>query len=343
MSVDRPTFRAHCEETGLTGGVECGRLLAAQLSPHGSIDATPADRGDVILTAGLALSGLRRSFAHRAFPGCRRPRFRSFRRSPTAGWPSSRSTACGPTRFSRPARPTSWRWRRAAPSAGAPRRSSRRNTLPSHISMLTRLRARGARHDVGRLRAGPRADPGADDLSGSRAPRGCARAWSWARRSSRTFRDTGACDTFVLAAPDRRRRGIARRPGARRRGPICCSSTCPRWTSSATRQAVDVGGVSRRRCAALTPRSGASSRALPADTTIIVTADHGGHGRGAQRRQLAGHTIPWVIAGPSTARGKQLRRHPHHRHRRHRGVRPGRGAPARRAGHAGLRSVRQSK
>ena len=46
--------------------------------------------------------------------------------------------------------------------------------------------------------------------------------------------------------------------------------------------------------------------ALPADTTIILTADHGGHGDGHSAGNSQDSTIPWVIAGPSTARGKQL-------------------------------------
>jgi arylsulfatase A-like enzyme len=46
--------------------------------------------------------------------------------------------------------------------------------------------------------------------------------------------------------------------------------------------------------------------ALPLDTTIIVTADHGGRPEGHGSDSPIDTTIPWVIAGPFTAKGKQL-------------------------------------
>jgi arylsulfatase A-like enzyme len=46
--------------------------------------------------------------------------------------------------------------------------------------------------------------------------------------------------------------------------------------------------------------------ALPSDTTIIVTADHGGHPEGHGSDRPEDTTIPWVITGPSTQRSKYL-------------------------------------
>jgi len=45
---------------------------------------------------------------------------------------------------------------------------------------------------------------------------------------------------------------------------------------------------------------------LSADTTVIVTADHGGHPEGHGSDSPQDTTIPWVIAGPSVAKGRAL-------------------------------------
>jgi predicted AlkP superfamily pyrophosphatase or phosphodiesterase len=45
---------------------------------------------------------------------------------------------------------------------------------------------------------------------------------------------------------------------------------------------------------------------LPADTTVILSADHGGHLSDHGSNQASDMTIPWIIAGPRIAQGRQL-------------------------------------
>jgi arylsulfatase A-like enzyme len=45
---------------------------------------------------------------------------------------------------------------------------------------------------------------------------------------------------------------------------------------------------------------------LPADTTVILTADHGGHLSEHGSSQASDTTIPWIIAGPRIAQGRRL-------------------------------------
>ena len=89
----------------------------------------------------------------------------------------------------------------------------------------------------------------------------------------------------------RRRRGVAC-PRRSARGPICCSSTCPTSTSSATPRSgcrTPYLDAVRRADAAV----GRIVAALPADTTIIVTADHGGRpeGHGSDSPQDTHHSV----------------------------------------------------
>ena len=46
--------------------------------------------------------------------------------------------------------------------------------------------------------------------------------------------------------------------------------------------------------------------ALPAGTTVIVTADHGGTSRGHGTPAAEHVTIPWIISGPGCKRGATL-------------------------------------
>lgn len=46
--------------------------------------------------------------------------------------------------------------------------------------------------------------------------------------------------------------------------------------------------------------------ALPENTTLILTADHGGHGSGHGTADLLDTSIPWVIAGPRIRQGYAL-------------------------------------
>ena len=45
---------------------------------------------------------------------------------------------------------------------------------------------------------------------------------------------------------------------------------------------------------------------LPANTTVIVTADHGGHEQTHGSNAAVDMTIPWIMAGPRVLEGKQL-------------------------------------
>ena len=51
-------------------------------------------------------------------------------------------------------------------------------------------------------------------------------------------------------------------------------------------------------------------RALPFDATIIITADHGGHGTDHGADRAENMLIPWIITGPSIAPGKVLKHVP---------------------------------
>lgn len=46
--------------------------------------------------------------------------------------------------------------------------------------------------------------------------------------------------------------------------------------------------------------------ALPENTTVILTADHGGHDQGHGSNIPADMTIPWIIAGPNVTTGHQI-------------------------------------
>lgn len=47
---------------------------------------------------------------------------------------------------------------------------------------------------------------------------------------------------------------------------------------------------------------------LPLETSVIVTSDHGGHGRDHGTRDAADTTIPWIIAGPTVVHRGPLNR-----------------------------------
>jgi predicted AlkP superfamily pyrophosphatase or phosphodiesterase len=177
------------------------------------------------------------------------------------------------------------------------------NTLPSHVSMLTGY----APEQHGMMW---------DDYEPARGQIQVPTIFALARgKGLRTglvagkekfthFRDTGACDTFALApALDEE---VATRAGfAASARPdflfvhlpqVDLTGHVKRWMSPEYLDAV------RRADAAV----GRIVAALSPDTTIIVTADHGGHDLDHVTGNQQDSTIPWVIAGPSTARGKQL-------------------------------------
>jgi phosphopentomutase len=118
------------------------------------------------------------------------------------------------------------------------------------------------------------------------------------------FRDTGACDSFALA-PALDDEVAARAQSALSARPDLIFIHLPQvdltghaksWMS------VDYLAAVRRADAAV----GRIVASLSPDTTLIVTADHGGQGQNHGSDDRQDTTIPWVIAGPSTARGKQL-------------------------------------
>jgi len=45
---------------------------------------------------------------------------------------------------------------------------------------------------------------------------------------------------------------------------------------------------------------------LPGDTTVIFSADHGGHLSEHGSSQASDMTIPWIIAGPRITQGRRL-------------------------------------
>ena len=118
------------------------------------------------------------------------------------------------------------------------------------------------------------------------------------------FRDTGACDTFMLAPAldDEVASRASSAAGARpdllfvHLPQVDLTGHAKEWMSPDYLDAV-------RRADAAVGRIIAS---LPPDTTIIVTADHGGHAQNHGSADRQDTTIPWIISGPSTVRGRQL-------------------------------------
>jgi len=177
------------------------------------------------------------------------------------------------------------------------------NTLPSHISMLTGY----APQEHGVIW---------DDYAPARGQILVPTIFAMARNKGlRTgmvvgkekfahFRDTGACDPWILAAPgdDDVATRVAGAIAARQDQlfvhlpEVDLVGHASKWMSAAY-------------LAAVLHADGAVGRivaALPPDTTIIVTADHGGRPEGHGSDNPQDTTIPWVIAGPSTQRGRQL-------------------------------------
>ena len=177
------------------------------------------------------------------------------------------------------------------------------NTLPAHISMLSGYtpEEHGVMWDDYAPTRGQILVPTV--FAAARA-KGLRTAMVVGKEKFTTFRDTGACDTWVLAAPDDD--DVAGRiPTALTARPDLLFAHLPdvdlvghasKWNSEAYYAAV------RRADAAV----GRILSMLPADTTVIVTADHGGRPEGHGSDSPQDITIPWVIAGPSVAKGKTL-------------------------------------
>ena len=182
-----------------------------------------------------------------------------------------------------------WRARTVMPST----------TLPSHISMLS-----GVEPDVHGITW--------DEYEPARGRLFVPTIFSMARdRGKRTavmtgkskfayFCDSGACDTWTIA--DRSDDDVAGRvnggadllfvhlPDVDRAG------HATEWMSEAY-----LAAVRRQR-----GRDPADDVVRSPDVTVILTADHGGHVDGHGTSDPVDVTIPWIVAGPHTARGKVL-------------------------------------
>jgi arylsulfatase A-like enzyme len=177
------------------------------------------------------------------------------------------------------------------------------NTLPAHISMLSGYapEEHGVTWDDYLPSRGPILVP---TIFASARAKGLRTGMVVGKEKFTTFRDTGACDTWVLAAPDdddvagRIPLALVARPDLLfvHLPDVDLVGHASRWMSDAYLAAV-------RRADAAVGRIVAS---LSPDTTVILTADHGGRPEGHGSDSPFDTTIPWVIAGPSTAKGKVL-------------------------------------
>lgn len=177
------------------------------------------------------------------------------------------------------------------------------NTLPAHISMLSGYAPdeHGVTWDDYLPSRGAIMVP---TLFAAARAKGLRTAMVVGKEKFTTFRDTGACDTWVLAAPDDD--DVASRvPTALGSRPDLLFVHLPdvdlvghakQWMSADYLTAV------RRADAAV----GRIVAALGPDTTVILTADHGGRPEGHGSDSPLDTTIPWVIAGPFTAKGRVL-------------------------------------
>jgi arylsulfatase A-like enzyme len=177
------------------------------------------------------------------------------------------------------------------------------NTLPAHISMLSGYtpEEHGVTWDDYSPTRGQILVP---TLFHVARARGLHTGMVVGKEKFTTFRDTGACDTWVLAAPDdddvagRVSTALGARPDLLfvHLPDVDLVGHASKWKSDAYYNAV------RRADAAV----GRIVSAVSPDTTLIVTADHGGRPEGHGSDDPQDTTIPWVIAGPSVAKGRAL-------------------------------------
>ena len=177
------------------------------------------------------------------------------------------------------------------------------NTLPAHISMLSGYtpEEHGVTWDDYAPTRGQILVP---TLFLDARRKGLRTAMIVGKEKFTTFRDTGACDTWVLAAPDdddvagRVPTALGARPDLLfvHLPDVDLVGHASKWMSS------DYLAAVRRADAAV----GRILATLSPDTTVIVTADHGGRPEGHGSDNPQDTTIPWIIAGPSIAKGKVL-------------------------------------
>lgn len=177
-------------------------------------------------------------------------------------------------------------------------------TLPSHTSMLTGYRpdVHGIVWDDYLPERGALVVPSLFSIARSR---GLRTAMVVGKNKFTTFRDTGGCDTWritTLGDDDVATQAIQIATTVRpdllfvHLPDVDLTGHRTKWLSPEYLDAV-------RRADAAVGRLVAS---LPADMTVIVTADHGGHQSDHGTSDAADLTIPWVIVGPAIAAGHSL-------------------------------------
>ena len=177
------------------------------------------------------------------------------------------------------------------------------STLPAHISMLTGYTpdAHGVTWDD---YAPVRGQILVQTIFAIARASGRRTAMVVGKEKFATFRDTGACDTWVLAGRgDDDVVGQASTLASARPDLLFVHLPDVDLTGHASQWMSDAYLASVRRADEAVGRLVAS---LPGDMTIILTADHGGHLSGHGSADPLDTTIPWVIAGPSTVKGRQL-------------------------------------
>lgn len=176
-------------------------------------------------------------------------------------------------------------------------------TLPSHTSMLSGYTpdAHGITWDDYAPMRGPIQVPTLFSVARAGGKRTALVA---GKDKFQLFRDTGACDTFAIAP--RGDEDVAAQAASLSSGrpdllvvhlaDVDLTGHAMQWMSSDYLSAVARADQAVGRILA----------SLPDDVTVILTADHGGHLGGHGSDDLQDTTIPWIIAGPSTAKGHQL-------------------------------------
>ncbi|MEQ1731859.1 MAG: alkaline phosphatase family protein [Vicinamibacterales bacterium] len=187
-----------------------------------------------------------------------------------------------------------WRARTIMPST----------TLPSHTSMLTGYApdVHGISWDDYEPARGALSVP---TLFGIAQAHGLKTAMVVGKEKFATFRDTGGCDSWVLTL--RGDDDVASRAGALagtsrpdllfvHLPDVDLAGHASQWMSPQYLDAVRAADRAVGRLLA----------SLPADMTVILTADHGGHLNNHGTTDAVDITIPWIIAGPAIASGRDL-------------------------------------
>jgi len=176
-------------------------------------------------------------------------------------------------------------------------------TLPSHASMLTGYTpdVHGVTWDDYAPARGALVVP---TLFAIAKAHGLRTAMVVGKDKFAIFRDTGACDSWVLTArgdDDVAAQASSLPPGRPdllfvHLPDVDLAGHASGWMSAAYLESVRHADADVGRIVA----------ALPTDMTIVITADHGGHQSGHGSDDPLDTTIPWIIVGPAISRGKQL-------------------------------------